>query len=228
VTATDPGASNCQSWEYAGWTCGMEHAVSLRGSNDHPWATSFGSAAKLVIQSPLYLKGYTYNCGSPKGCGAAWADVCALLQDTSKVSGPGLGPYTIELCISKWDTGWVYADYPVQVYNDTQGHPFASVTTNFSNSDRTSLYGSSPTTPVGSGAVGHYYDLAATISGPQLVRIVDAINNYILANHKAYLPYSTTPSDYQLVGLEDGIEMWGGNTTLGAYNGSGLDAWTSY
>jgi hypothetical protein len=136
----------------------------------------------------------------------------------------GFNGQILEFCLNKWNT-WGAGDddtpYAYPALNAGTYRGWANVATNFDWSDRAGLYGSSAHTAVGSGFVGQSAVFAASISGGQLQNSINAVNTVIENNvlkGQIQVPYSTDPTKYALVGLEDGHEMWSGMTTLGGYS----------
>lgn len=216
-----PGRAACyqQIWP----SCGVMHSVSFgsEGTTLRPWSERFGGDPWLVIQATGYVAGYGYRCDSAVGCGAAWAYTCVRLQDASKSQ-----PATLELCLRKWATlGW-QASHTL-AGGDYAGHPYGFGLTDFDNSDTAALCPGSARATVGRAAVRHHYRYCVTITPQHLKKDVADVNAEIDARHLLWAHFSTDPRDYALVGLEDGIEMWGGMTSLGGYT-DGLAAWTLY
>jgi len=215
ISGTEPGA-DCSD---VAQVCGMQHSVSFGEARYYlPW---YAPRAYLILASSYEPAVFRYSASNSNG----WGYLCALLEDTT--TGQRL-----EYCLNEWSS-WGAAPDGVSAFPDPyidQG--FANVQTNFDPGTRfaTEEPGSHDTI-AGPGAVGAGHTYEAAITSADLDRAVAGVNAQIEGEDGGTCParqptcYSTAPGGYQLIGLENGQEMWGDVTYLGG-NEAGLWAAT--
>jgi hypothetical protein len=201
--------------------CNIQHTVGLvqGGTTDLPWATGSG----LVLATNFTPK-IEYDGASANQAINAWAFLCADLQD---VNGPqtGGGQRIIEFCLDLWTPpssggSWLRSqnDYRLdgpEASSDWQrdhcqgnsGSAFYFQMAAVGNGETwaTAVTGASR---FGTPADGVARAYAASISASQFQ---NAINEAQKCDgvHNPNGAYSASPSQYRLIGLEEGIESVG-------------------
>lgn len=197
-------------------TCGMQHYVSLAGTSDYPWASAFGDP-ELTVHSTFKIGAYA-NSGANVG---GWSYMCPILQDMSAPAGSP--PRYIEYCMTRWRTT-TYQGNTAQCaafpYNGATNYA-PIVEGNLGSSPYVSNAGAAMVTNTDAGAY-NYHTFEGTITEANLRYTVNVINGFGNCPQ-----YSTSPADYRLVGVEDGIEGWRYLSDLGG-DETNLQVWTAY
>jgi hypothetical protein len=195
-----------------------------------PWSRkSLGTQPELVLSTHSDTDTFTYTTPDD----AAWAYLCALLEDTSTTQ-------RLEYCLDEWNSWGAAPDQVTTIFTDLDTSPtqaFTNVVTNFG--PRTTFattLGRSSRTGVGAGPLGRSANFKAAITKANLASAVFAINAGMRAANGAVCPsgpwrcYSSRAGDYQLLGLENGREFRvgaAGTATVGG-DDSRLSAVTVY
>lgn len=193
------GAANSECKGAGHEPCGMQHYVSLQSQQDRPWSSSFGSPS-LVITSQANPETATVS-------GGAWGYICPLLRQgtTNKV---------LEFCWEQWRIGTGFPgtntnfDVSAACANTTNFifdqtiTDYASNTkfaTEMAGSANTFVFEKNPSTRTFTGY----------ITEANLDAAIKATNEHCGAG------YSEVPSEYVLVGIEQGME--GGHLWLSCH-----------
>ncbi|MGA8724813.1 MAG: hypothetical protein WB565_07205 [Acidimicrobiales bacterium] len=212
--------------------CGIEHYVSFAGTADYPWSTSFGDP-ELTVQNKVHVGAYSDHCCLKTNGMFAWHFLCPVVG----ADHGGIESY-IELCADEWQSQSTTTSGAIVPTNDSAGCQTSHIVeaigglnpSNPTGSFFTAILGSGQSSTVSTGALGDYW-WEATVTEQNLQNVINAIPSLCKAN------YDTTVSDYQLIGIEDGIES-GDPCAPGAachfylnYFGDSeslLQAWTAY
>ncbi len=168
--------------------CGMQHYVSFnsQGLNDRPWSSVFGEPSLLITTEAEPYTATTH--------GGGWAYICPLLRQ-------GTTNHVLEYCIEEWRTGTGYNNFDVVgECTSTKNYAVDESITDFANTAKfaTEMAGSTNTfTFSGSPTVGRF---TAYITEADLVAAINADNG------TCHTGLSTTPSEYELIGVEQGLE----------------------
>jgi hypothetical protein len=215
------GKPNCDM--DAGSVCGIHHTVAFKGTNDYPWSTAFGSGPELTLKSDFKVNRYNANW---TGYVISWAYTCAVLR--SDQSGRD-----IEMCFNKWQppesgdtpsSGYPYEPQSSPLVGNCGGDLVTAWTAFPTRHNPAWATNTGPQGTVKSGAMGAW-TFQATITKGNLKNLI----NYMNSAPGCAGGWSTDPSQYKLVALEDGIESTGPNSPLQNFGASGaLAAWTAY
>jgi hypothetical protein len=204
LVANNVAATN----ETCGNFCGIHHYASFNGTipngaaiNNRPWDAWFGDPS-LVVSTEVNVKTFAVHTGT---VGSGWGFVCPQLRDTT--SG-----WWLEYCIQAWrnsygsglvacGTGKGGNDQVItSLPSGTDTNNWASVYTDSAN-DSTNTFDLGQTQlPSG------WRRIAASISPAQLTNALSAIKS---PAHCGGVPLSSDPRDYQLIGVEHGLEVGG-------------------
>jgi hypothetical protein len=211
--------------------CNMQHSVDFATCNGsftcRPWSASkFGGDPRVILASNYnaYNDCTKANPG-PNTCNTDYhAYMCMWLQDVHPL-GTGGGHPSLEYCVEMWRNSPTTnpAEFVVAGDGGVEAWTRAASGTNYATKCTVTavcpLNSSDTTTNNTLGS--HSY--AVTISAAQLTRAVNDINSQL------HLFYSTNPSDYELVGIENGNESdkYGVTGHLGS-NVNGLLVATGY
>jgi hypothetical protein len=237
IQPADPGA-NCTD-------CGIHHYLSLVGTNASPWDTSFGSGPELTLQNVATVGAYQdlYTSG---GAGPfAWRHMCAVLQTNYEHDGTYTStPNDLELCADEWHSADTQGALTAETSPGQCGSlPGGGQTSeaigkldpsNPSGGYFTAITGNGQSGTITNGATGTW-TFEATVTQQNLENVVNDLTGTTGSGVACKSLYSATPSDYKLVGIEDGIETGiNGTTPANGYinyfgsSESELKAWTAY
>jgi hypothetical protein len=184
---------------------GMQHYVSLieQGTNDRPWSAAFEnpSLAISVEANPNLLQGYGNK--HMKG----WGYVCPILKDAST------GNY-IEYCIEEWGTvhnpKFEEGTTSTVECNSPGGNNIDTIWSQFRTGAQfaTIMPGTEPTYSFEYPGWKHF---GATIKTTNLKSAIETDKS--ICGGRAH---SLNPAEYALVGIENGIEIEGEASLLGA------------
>jgi Repeat of unknown function (DUF346) len=169
--------------------CGMQHDVSFasQGTNDRPWSSAFGGPSLLIT-----TEAEPYTASTP---GGGWGYVCPLLRQ-------GETNHVLEFCLELWRTGTGYNNFDVKgECSNTKNFVYAETITEFANTTKfaTEMAGSANTFVFsGSPTAGTF---TAYITEANLINAINAANSGCPGDN-----FSTNPSEYALVGVEEGME----------------------
>ncbi|HUN78379.1 MAG TPA: hypothetical protein VMU32_05630 [Solirubrobacteraceae bacterium] len=183
-----------------GGACGMKHYVSLAGLNgrDRPFDSRFGSPSLRIS-----TEAWVHTLSGSSEVRGGWGFVCPELEDTTTHG-------VLEYCLEEWRGAKDEAKWKTEHVGQCDGRA-AEIISYFSPgaSLATEISGSANTFEVGPTGGGHYE------AGITEANLVNAIN---LANAScAGWGISTTPANYALIGVEQGIEAWD-VSAVGAYS----------
>jgi hypothetical protein len=189
--------------------CGVQHYASLYSEgtlNSRPWNLWF-TEPSLIVSTSVKVQRLT-------GSGYVWGYVCPILRD--RTSG-----FTIEYCLEEWS----YHYEPATVVCGTGVGNNDQIVVPMGNGSYASLYsglGTFSFSP-GEGATG-WIAMAAQISTTNLTNAINEINS------TCHPGLSADRADYQLIGVEQGVEGEGSGLAAGGstkelqvstiYNGS--------
>jgi hypothetical protein len=182
------GAANAECTGAGHEPCGMQHYVSFysQGLNDKPWSSAFGSPS-LFVSAEADPQTTTNH-------GGAWGYICPLLRQ-------GTTNHILEYCIEEWRTGTGYNSFDISaecsgstnyVWDEsiTQFAPGTQFATEASGSANTFVFNGNP----------GGRNFSAYITEANLINAINA------DNARCHRGLSTTPSEYALVGVEQGME----------------------
>jgi hypothetical protein len=182
-------------------TCGMHHFVSFhsQGSNNRPWNSAFGGPTLVVSAEadPQLLSDSSEDAG-------AWGYVCPVLQD---VTTGGI----LEYCLQEWRAKTNSSEWGQERVGSCAGAGGDSLDTIASFFYPGTLYatereGSANTFVLGSAGWRHY---TAGISTGNLQNAISADNSHCGRS------LSSSPQNYALIGLEQGLEGWRNISEIG-------------
>lgn len=185
--------------------CGIEHFASVQGLGDVPWSTSFSPA-----DPALYLySNFNAYAFSPLNVTneQAWGYVCAVLKDVSTSN-------LLEICGNDWNAPTGGGLNNVVACQTFDGYRLDLPMAQYLAAPKTSLFA---TTRAGSTYTTTATDVNGTysleITTTELTQAATSANTgcYGLDNtalNNDATKYSTIPSEYKLMGVEDGVESW--------------------
>jgi hypothetical protein len=202
------GAANSECTGVGHEPCGMQHYVSFysQGVNDRPWGTSFYSPV-LLVSAEAAPETVTSH-------GGAWGYICPLFRQ-------GTTNEVLEFCIEEWRTGTGYNSFDISAE--------CSHSTNFNWSESITQF--APGTKFASEVAGSANTFVFESNpGPRTfiasISPADLINAINADNERCHAGLSTVPSEYALIGVEQGMEGRG-LSELGAHTGN-LKLYTEY
>lgn len=208
VNASEPG-NHCYT------TCGIHHAVAMGNlPNQKPWSSSFSpDDPELVLETNLQ-ESFAEGSGSDWG---AWGYLCADLTDNPATD------HFVEYCLRDWSVNWAPNSACIGVGS---GEWVCKLATDYYQID--SVFGSgtqfatnlSAQQTISDGSYGSW-SFAAGITKSNMQNAINQLNSKFSAG------LATSPSSYQMFGLEDGQEGWRNLEFLGG-NETGLEAYTQY
>jgi uncharacterized cupin superfamily protein len=168
--------------------CGMQHYVSFasQGLNDRPWASAF-SGPILIISAEADPQTATTR-------GGAWGYICPMLRQ-------GTTNHVLEYCLEQWRTGTGYTNF--DVVGECTG------TKNYAIDETVSEFapGTAFATEVAGSANTFVFESKPSprtfIAGITETNLLNAIK---ADNTTCGTGLSTNPSEYALVGVEQGME----------------------
>jgi len=204
LVANNVAATN----ETCGNFCGIHHYASFNGTipngaaiNNRPWDAWFGDPS-LVVSTEVNVKTFAVHTGT---VGSGWGFVCPQLRDTT--SG-----WWLEYCVQAWrnsygsglvacGTGKGGNDQVItSLPSGTGTNNWASVYTDSANNSTNTFDLGQTQLPSG------WRRIAASISPAQLTNALTSIRS---PAHCGGVPLSSDPRDYQLIGVEHGLEVGG-------------------
>jgi hypothetical protein len=205
------GNSNCTGSHAP---CGMQHYVALAAQSDRPWASSLGSPSLVVSTRD---DPFTYASVSQ----GAWGYICPLLEDSTTGN-------VIEYCLEEWRIG---SGFPSTNTNFDVASACASAGSHYANQVITDFAsgtkfaekrpGSEETFVFGSSRGMKTF--IASISVGEMESAISAVNSHCSADNPKS---SSSPANYVLIGVEQGMEG-GGLSELGSST-ENMELWTEY
>jgi len=195
---TDVAANTCFDF------CGLHHYASFNASSidNRPWDAWFGDPS-LVVSTSVNVHAY-----SAPDYSEGWGHLCPVLRDVKS-------RWTIEYCIEEWRSNYPHALGPPTCGTGSGNNeqiitslPSGSGTKNWA-----SVGAGSSTTfdiPQQQQQPSGWKQITATIQASQLKNALSQI--YATC---AGAPLSSDPRDYQLIGVEQGIEVGGTSFAAG-------------
>ncbi len=178
--------------------CGMHHYVSLssQGAGDRPWSEVFG-APSLVLSTEAEVQTFTHSGTSYGG----WGYVCPELEDTTSHG-------VIEYCFQEWRSTNDTPEWKNERRQECN-KPFSQVNTYFYPGTQyaTEMPGSTNTYETASSGSGRY---EAEITSSNLAKAAHLVNATCEGWH-----LSENPTNYALIGVEQGLEGYHGVTVMG-------------
>jgi hypothetical protein len=176
-------------------TCGMNHYVSFgsQGLADRPWSSSFGGP-ELVLSASTDPQTFSHS-GTNLG---AWGYLCPVLEDATTGG-------ILEYCLEEWRSKYNSAEWSIPDRVATcasyGGKSIDTIITTFNLGTRfaSEIAGSSNTFVLES--VGSRYFTAAITPGD----LQNAIKEDLTVCGRTL---STDPTQYALLGVEQGLEGW--------------------
>lgn len=218
--------------------CGMNHFVSLIPEGGQParlpWGSEFGSPS-LVLGGEAHVQTVAHDNASGYG---AWGYLCAWLKETGEAKAH------IEYCFDEWQDQDNGAAWDAERVGECTPKGVQILTSfNPGTSFATEVPGSSNTLTVNGPGAGYF---EAKITEGDLLNAIRLANAELVLQTRenakgelepwpghpilgkgCKLGLPAEPADYELIGLEQGMEGWIGMTTLGGFTG-GLEAHTEY
>jgi hypothetical protein len=175
-------------------TCGMHHYLSFynQGLNNRPWNSAFGGPT-LVVSAEADPQTLSYSAEDA----GAWGYVCPVLQD---VTTGGI----LEYCLQEWRARTNSSEWSQERVGSCAGAGGDSLDTIQTFFYPGTIYatqreGSANTFVLGSSGWRHY---VAGISTGNLQNAISADNSHCGRS------LSSSPQNYALLGVEQGLEGW--------------------
>jgi hypothetical protein len=233
IQPADPGTCGGPADGVGFSSCGIHHYLSLAGTSDYPWANVFGNP-ELTFVSTMKVGAYSDHWTAGSQPFFAWHHLCPVLG----VMRNG-HQSVLELCAMEWRSSSAISWPPfvtpsgsaplgnhVDCAQPDRAEAIAPMNpANPAGGFLTTITGSGQSGTITNGATGQW-TFQGTITKQNLLNVINAMP----ANCQAATSWSTDPSQYQLLGFEDGIEAGGAANYLNYFGSSEsqLAAWTAY
>jgi hypothetical protein len=192
--------------------CGIHHYASFNGTiskdgaamNNRPWDAWFGDPS-LVVSTEVNVKTFTVH---KRTVGSGLGFVCPQLRDTT--SG-----WWLEYCVQAWRNSYGSGLVACGTGKGGNDQVITSLPSGTGTNDWASVYDDPDPThlrPTNTFDLGvtrlpsGWRRIAASISPAQLTNALSSIKS---PTHCGAVPLSSDPRDYQLIGVEHGLEVGG-------------------
>jgi hypothetical protein len=192
--------------------CGIHHYASFNGTipdsgaaiNNRPWDAWFGDPS-LVVSTEVNVNTFTVH---KRTVGSGWGFVCPQLRDTT--SG-----WWLEYCIQAWRNSYGTGLVACGTGKGGNDQVITSLPSGTGTNNWASVYDDpDPTHPRPTNTFdlsvtrlpSGWRRIAASISPAQLTNALSSIKS---PTHCGAVPLSSDPRDYQLIGVEHGLEVGG-------------------
>jgi hypothetical protein len=229
-------------------SCGMHHYLSYAGTSNYPWSTVFGASPELTFLNKMQVGMYRDRWTPRSPYFFAWHHLCLVLEYTPPPrAGVPTAPSVLELCAvewrspsaARWDSqhsgsapaGNTVGCAAIDPVNGSRAQAIGFLNpANPAGQFFTTIMGNGQSGTIKSGATGEWV-FEGTVTKQNLQNVINAMaapenaNCYVEAGY-----WSSDPSQWRFLGIEDGIEA-GGDANLLDYFGSSeslLMSWTNF